>query len=31
MEMEYSSVPNQKKGPCSEASLILFKRNKVWH
>merc|ERR1719458_936180 len=29
MEMEYASVPNQEKGPCGEASLILFKRDKI--
>ena len=31
MEMKYASVPNQEKGPCGDASLILFKRDKVCH
>ena len=31
MEREYASVPNQEKGPCAHASLLLFRREKVFH
>ena len=29
MEREYASVPDQEKGPCGRASLLLFRREKV--
>ena len=30
MEREYAGVPDQEKGPCGHASLLLFRREKVF-